>query len=174
MTRQTFRRSLERLSAPEGISDVKTSIIASLISNSHARCSGAPSSLATDSSGSLDSSFDTSFNTSFDTSFDTSSNSKHTLVLDDLPADPPPEFNKTDAIDIDLDDIDSESGKLTLAAYRDHLAMLGRNAGQSAGVLAAVIFSMVAILNFGEYEQKQRKDPEKKAFQLRLLIDRPP
>ncbi|KAE8540277.1 hypothetical protein D1P53_003221 [Cryptococcus gattii VGV] len=148
MTRQTLKRSLERLSAPEGISDVKTSIIASLISNSHVRCSGAPSSLGTDSSGSLDSSFDTSFNTSFDTFFDTSSNSKHTLVLDDLPTDPPPEFNKTDPIDIDLDDIDPESGELTLAAYKDRLAMLGRNAGQSAGVLAAVIFSMMAILNF--------------------------
>ncbi|KAE8540857.1 hypothetical protein D1P53_002209 [Cryptococcus gattii VGV] len=124
MTRQTLRRSLERLSAPEGISDAKTSIIASLISNSYARCSGAPSSLGTDSTGSLDSSFDTSFNTSFDTSFGTFSNSKHTLVLDDLPTDPPPEFNKTDPIDIDLDDIDPESGELTLAAYKDRLAML--------------------------------------------------
>lgn len=70
-------------------------------------------------------SFDTSFNTSFDTSFGTFSNSKHTLVLDDLPADGPPEFNKTDPIDIDLDDIDPESGELTLAAYKDRLVMLG-------------------------------------------------
>ncbi|KIR51284.1 hypothetical protein I315_06329 [Cryptococcus gattii Ru294] len=52
-----------------------------------------------------------------DLAFDTSPNSKHTLVLDDPPADSPPEFNKTDPIDIDLDDIDSELGELTLAAY---------------------------------------------------------
>ncbi|KAE8542034.1 hypothetical protein D1P53_001513 [Cryptococcus gattii VGV] len=58
--------------------------------------------------------------------FDTSSNSnEETRVLDHLSAAPYPEINESDTVDIDLDDIDSESGELTLAAYRDRLAMLG-------------------------------------------------
>ncbi|XAO24858.1 hypothetical protein I312_103667 [Cryptococcus bacillisporus CA1280] len=58
--------------------------------------------------------------------FDTSSNSnEETRVLDHLSAVPYPKIDKSDPVDIDLDDIDSESGELTLAAYRDRLAMLG-------------------------------------------------
>lgn len=54
---------------------------------------------------------------------------KDALVTDDLPANLaanlPPKFNRSDPVDTDLDDIDSETGELTLAAYRDRLAMLG-------------------------------------------------
>ncbi|KIR67420.1 hypothetical protein I314_01836 [Cryptococcus bacillisporus CA1873] len=58
--------------------------------------------------------------------FDTSSNSnEETRVLDHLSAVPYPKIDKSDPADIDLDDIDSESGELTLAAYRDRLAILG-------------------------------------------------
>ncbi|KAE8542959.1 hypothetical protein D1P53_001024 [Cryptococcus gattii VGV] len=61
-----------------------------------------------------------------DSAFDTSSNSnEETRVLDHLSAAPYPEINESDPVDIDSDDIDSESGELTLAAYRDRLAMLG-------------------------------------------------
>ncbi|KJD99449.1 hypothetical protein I311_06984, partial [Cryptococcus gattii NT-10] len=37
-----------------------------------------------------------------------------------------PVLNHLTPIDIDLDDIDPKSGELTLAAYKDRLAMLGR------------------------------------------------
>ncbi|KIR26266.1 hypothetical protein I309_04943 [Cryptococcus deuterogattii LA55] len=61
-----------------------------------------------------------------DSVFDTSSNSnKETRVLDHLSAVPHPKINKSDTVDIDLDDIDSESGELTLAAYKGRLEMLG-------------------------------------------------
>ncbi|KAE8537629.1 hypothetical protein D1P53_006338 [Cryptococcus gattii VGV] len=61
-----------------------------------------------------------------DSAFDTSCNSnEETHVLDHLSAAPYPEINNSDPVDIDLDDIDSESGELTLAAYRDRLAMFG-------------------------------------------------
>ncbi|KIR57616.1 hypothetical protein I314_06508, partial [Cryptococcus bacillisporus CA1873] len=62
-----------------------------------------------------------------DSAFDTSSNSnEETRVLDHLSAVPYPKIDKFDPADIDPDDIDSESGELTLAAYRDRLAMLGK------------------------------------------------
>nr|KIR44688.1 hypothetical protein I312_06026 [Cryptococcus bacillisporus CA1280] len=58
--------------------------------------------------------------------FDTPSNTnEETRVLDHLSAVPYPKIDKSDPADIDPDDIDSESGELTLAAYRDRLAMLG-------------------------------------------------
>ena len=59
---------------------------------------------------------------SFDTSFDSN---KGALVLDDLPDNPPQIVNKSDPVDIDLEDIDPESGELTLAAFKDRLTMLG-------------------------------------------------
>ena len=48
-----------------------------------------------------------------------------TLVHDHPSADPHIKVHKSHPLDTDLDDIDSESGELTLAAYRDRLAMLG-------------------------------------------------
>ncbi|EAL18674.1 hypothetical protein CNBI3740 [Cryptococcus deneoformans B-3501A] len=111
---QEFRRGLERLSAPKEMFHMKTSIMASLLSNDRARCSRAPSSVDSDSSGQLDSSFDTSFGSN-----------KAGLILDDLRHDPPPIVNKPDPVDIDLEDIDPESGELTLAAFKDRLTMLG-------------------------------------------------
>lgn len=58
--------------------------------------------------------------------FDTSSNTnEETRLLDHLSIVPYPKITKSDPVDIDPDDIDSESGELTLAAYRDRLAMLG-------------------------------------------------
>ncbi|EAL17156.1 hypothetical protein CNBN2480 [Cryptococcus deneoformans B-3501A] len=111
---QEFRKDLERLSAPEEMLDMKTSIMASLLSNDRANCSRALSSIDSDSSGQLDSSFDTSFDSN-----------KGALVLDDLPDNPPQIVNKSDPVDIDLEDIDPESGELTLAAFKDRLTMLG-------------------------------------------------
>ncbi|AAW44841.2 hypothetical protein CNG04690 [Cryptococcus deneoformans JEC21] len=111
---QEFRRGLERLSAPKEMFHMKTSIMASLLSNNRARCSRAPPSVDSDSSGELDSSFDTSFGSN-----------RAALILDDLRDDPPPIVNKPDPVDIDLEDIDPESGELTLAAFKDHLTMLG-------------------------------------------------
>ncbi|OXH42603.1 hypothetical protein J008_00015 [Cryptococcus neoformans] len=107
---QEFRRGLERLSAPEEMLDMKTSIMAFHLSNDRAKCSRAPSSVDSDSSGQLDSSFDTSFDSN-----------KGALILDDPPDDPPLIVNKSDPVDIDLEDIDPESGELTLAAFRDRL-----------------------------------------------------
>lgn len=56
-----------------------------------------------------------SCNVSFDSN-------KDALVTDDLPANLPPKFNRSGPVD--TDDI-VESGELTLAAYKDRLAMLG-------------------------------------------------
>ncbi|QPK66844.1 hypothetical protein CNBG_10045 [Cryptococcus deuterogattii R265] len=114
MARREFGRGLERLSAPEGMLDAKTSIMASFISNSLGTCSRAPSPLSSNSSEPSDPFFDTSFN----------SNEK-TLVNDDPSADPRPKFHESDPVDIDIEDTDSEPGELTLAAYKDRLAMLG-------------------------------------------------
>ncbi|KIR55968.1 hypothetical protein I315_01850 [Cryptococcus gattii Ru294] len=50
MTRREFRRGLGGLSAPDGMLDVKTSIVTSFISNSLATCSRAPSPLSSNSS----------------------------------------------------------------------------------------------------------------------------
>lgn len=77
-------------------------------------CSRAPSPLSSNSSEPSDPFFDTSFN----------SNEK-TLVNDDPSADPRPKFHESDPVDIDIEDTDSEPGELTLAAYKDRLAMLG-------------------------------------------------
>ncbi|KIR31142.1 hypothetical protein I352_06421 [Cryptococcus deuterogattii MMRL2647] len=114
MARREFGRGLERLSAPEGMLDAKTSIMASFISNSLGTCSRAPSPLSSNSSEPSDPFFDTSFN----------SNEK-TLVNDDPSADPRPKFHESDPVDIDIEDTDSGPGELTLAAYKDRLAMLG-------------------------------------------------
>ncbi|KIR33247.1 hypothetical protein I352_04620 [Cryptococcus deuterogattii MMRL2647] len=114
MARRGFRRGLERLSAPEGMLDAKTSIMASFISNSLGTCSRAPSPLSSNSSERSDPFFDTSFN----------SNEK-TFVNDDPSADPRPKFHESGPVDIDIEDTDSEPGELTLAAYKDRLAMLG-------------------------------------------------
>ncbi|OXB36130.1 hypothetical protein J007_04142 [Cryptococcus neoformans] len=115
-TRQEFLRGLEKLSTPGDMSNVKSSIIASLISSSHATPSTAPSSPGTDSSGSSD------YISSSDISLDSND---RTLVHDHPSADPHIKVHKSHPLDTDLDDIDSESGELTLAAYRDRLAMLG-------------------------------------------------
>ncbi|OXG17654.1 hypothetical protein C361_04642 [Cryptococcus neoformans Tu259-1] len=113
-TRQEFLRGLEKLSTPGDMSNVKSSIVASLISNSHATPSTAPSSPGTDSSGSSDYISDISLGSN-----------DRTLVHDHPSADPHIKVHKSPPLDTDLDDIDSESGELTLAAYRDRLAMLG-------------------------------------------------
>ncbi|ADV20661.1 Hypothetical protein CGB_B9740C [Cryptococcus gattii WM276] len=64
-----------------------------------------------------------------DSASDTSSNpNEDTLLLDHLSAVPCPNITKSDPVDIDPDDIDSESGDLTLAAYRDRLTMLEKSA----------------------------------------------
>ncbi|XAO27026.1 hypothetical protein I312_105868 [Cryptococcus bacillisporus CA1280] len=114
MAPREFKRGLEGLSAPEGMLDVKTSIMASFISNSLATCSRATSPLSSNSSEPSDPLFDTSFN----------SNEK-TLVNDNPSADPHPKFHESDPVDIDIEDTDSEPGELTLAAYKSRLAMLG-------------------------------------------------
>ena len=48
-----------------------------------------------------------------------------TLVHCDLSTDPLPKVHKSTPLDLDLEDIDPETGELTLAAYRDRLIMLG-------------------------------------------------
>ncbi|KIR57552.1 hypothetical protein I314_06583, partial [Cryptococcus bacillisporus CA1873] len=114
MAPREFKRGLEGLSAPEGMLDVKTSIMASFISNSLATCSRATSPLSSNSSEPSGPLFDTSFN----------SNEK-TLVNDNPSADPRPKFHESDPVDIDIEDTDSGPGELTLAAYKSRLAMLG-------------------------------------------------
>lgn len=54
---------------------------------------------------------------------------------------------------------------------RVRLCLVGSRSARRSS--RAAVFFTIATLNFGEYERKQGKDPEAKAFQLRLLIDRP-
>ncbi|EAL17940.1 hypothetical protein CNBL0050 [Cryptococcus deneoformans B-3501A] len=110
MKPQEFLRGLEELSTVVDVSDVKSSIIASLISNSHTTPSMNPSSISSD----CDSFSYTSFG------------SREKLpVSDHLPAALHPRSHECDPVDTDFDAIDSETGELTLEAYRSRLAMLG-------------------------------------------------
>ncbi|AAW42042.1 hypothetical protein CNC00010 [Cryptococcus deneoformans JEC21] len=115
-TRQEFLRGLQKLSTPGNMLDMKSSIIASLISNPHTSTSVAPSSPGVNSTTSSE---DVLFP---DLSLDSNG---RTLVHCDLSTDPLPKVHKSTPLDLDLEDIDPETGELTLAAYRDRLAMLG-------------------------------------------------
>ncbi|AAW41440.1 hypothetical protein CNB00010 [Cryptococcus deneoformans JEC21] len=97
-------------------SEWKSSIIASLISNPHTSSSVAPSSPSVNSTASSE---DVHFP---DLSLDSND---RTLVHGDLSTDPLPKVHKSSPLDLDLEDIDPESGELTLAAYKDRLALLG-------------------------------------------------